>query len=36
VQATVNNVATRLTMFIGASVALAVMVVREMIVALAG
>ena len=36
VQATVNNVATRVTMFIGASVALAVMVVREMIVALAG
>ena len=36
VQATINNVATRLTMFLGATVALAIMVVREMIVALAG
>ena len=36
VQATVNNVATRLTMFMGASVALAIMVVREMIVSLGG
>ena len=36
VQATINNVETRLTMFLGATVALAIMVVREMIVALAG
>ncbi len=36
VQTTINNVATRLTMFLGATVALAIMVVREMIVALAG
>ena len=36
VQATVNNVATRLIMFSGASIALAIMVIREMIVAVAG